>query len=94
MMADSVIRRTGQQWKFLLAVTFLLLGSFLPLAKGLGMTWTVGTIVAVLGYGFALAFIRCPSCKGHWFWKAALYAEMYAPLFKTSQCPICKHNFD
>lgn len=93
MMANSVIARTGQFWKFALAVLLLLIGSILPFFEQIGMTWTVGTIVAVAGYSFALAFIQCPSCNIRWFWKAVLYAELYGPLFKNPDCPICKQHF-
>jgi hypothetical protein len=93
MMSDSVITRTGQLWKFVLAIVLLLIGSFLPLFENIGMTWTVGTIVAVAGYGFALAFIQCPVCNVRWFWKALMYAEIYGPLMKRPECPMCKHQF-
>ena len=59
-----------------------------------GMSWTVGTIIAIAGYGFVLGFIACPACEQRWFWKALLYAEMYGPLFKDSACPGCKRDFD
>ena len=93
MMTDSVITRTGQLWKFVLAVALLLAGSFLPLVEGIGMTWTAGTIVACVGYGLALAFIQCPACNVRWFWKALMYAEIYVPLIKKPECPVCKQQF-
>ena len=93
MMADSVVSRTGQFWKLALAIVLLLIGSTAPFFEQSGMSWTVGSIVAVAGYGFALAFIRCPNCNSAWFWKAALYAELYGPLFKKPECPICKNHF-
>ena len=92
-MANSVISRTGQTWIFVLAIVLLLAGSFLPLFEQLGISWTVGTIIAVVGYGIALAFIRCPDCGIRWFWKALLYAEIYGPLFKSPECPVCKKQF-
>ena len=93
MLSDSVIIRTGQLWKLILAIVLLLAGSVLPIFEQLGITWTVGTIIAVIGYGFALAFIHCPDCGVRWFWKALLYAEIYGPLFKSSECPVCKKQF-
>ena len=93
MMANSLIRKSGQLWKFVLAVALLLIGSFAPLAKSIGMSWTAGTIVALVGYVFALAFIMCPACNSRWLWKAMLNAELYAPLFKKPQCPTCKHDY-
>ena len=94
MFADSVIRKTGQWWKLVVGVAAILVGSIVPIFESSGMSWTVGTIVAVVGYGFTLAFIKCPSCDLRWFWKALLYSEMYGPLFKKSACPSCEKNFD
>lgn len=94
MMKDSVIRRSAQTWKLFLGVTLLLAGSFLPLADRIGMSWTVGTIIAGLGYAFALAFVRCPACKSRWLWQATLNAELYAPLFRQPECPECGQRFD
>lgn len=93
MIADSVISRTGQFWKLALSIVLLLIGSIVPIFEQIGMSWTVGTIIAVIGYGFGLAFIQCPNCNSRWFWKAALYAELYGPLFKKPECPICKNHF-
>lgn len=93
MMKHSVITHTGQTWKLVLGITLLLAGSFVPLVKSVGMSWTVGTIIAGVGYVFALVFIRCPNCKSRWLWQATLNAELYAPLFKDSACPQCKRDF-
>jgi len=93
MMKNSVITRSGQIWKLALGVALLLVGSFVPLVDSVGMSWTVGTIIAGLGYAFALAFIRCPACKDRWLWHATLNAELYAPLFKQSACPACQQDF-
>ena len=93
MMKDSVITRSAQMWKLLLGVTLLLAGSLLPLVKSIGMSWTVGTIIAGLGYAFALIYVRCPACKQRWLWQATLNAELYAPLFRHSECPSCKARF-
>jgi hypothetical protein len=93
MFSNSVIRKTGQWWKLVVGTVVLLVGSIVPAFEASGMSWTVGTILAVLGYGFIIAFIRCPSCELRWFWKALLYAEMYGPLFKKAACPDCAHDF-
>jgi hypothetical protein len=93
MFAESVIRKTGQWWKLVVGVVALLAGSIVPVFESVGMSWTVGTVIAVVGYGFTLAFIKCPSCDLRWFWKALLYSEMYSPLFTKSSCPSCEHNF-
>lgn len=93
MFTDSVIRKTGQWWKLLVGVIALVIGSFVPMFEASGMSWTVGTIIAVIGYGFTLAFIKCPSCDLRWLWRALLYSDMYGPLFRKSSCPSCAHDF-
>jgi hypothetical protein len=93
MFKDSVLSKTGQLWKVWLGILALVLGSTVPLVEASGMSWTTGTIIAVVGYGFTLAFVLCPSCGLRWFWKALLYSEMYVPLFKQPTCPGCKHDF-
>jgi hypothetical protein len=93
MFAESVIRKTGQWWKLVVGVVALLAGSIVPVFESVGMSWTVGTVIAVVGYGFTLAFIKCQSCDLRCFWKALLYSEMYSPLFTKSSCPSCEHNF-
>ena len=58
MFPDSVVARTGQFWKLALAIILLLVGSFVPLFEGAGMSWTVGTILAVVGYAYGLSLIH------------------------------------
>jgi hypothetical protein len=94
MFNNSVIRSTGQWWKLVIGVVALLLGSIAPIFESSGMSWTVGTIVAVIGYGFSLAFIRCPGCGQRWFWRALIYSEMYRPLFTETVCPSCDFSSD
>ena len=93
MFETSVIGKTGQWWKLVIGVLALVIGSIAPFFEASGMSWTVGTIIAVIGYGFTLAFVRCPNCDLRWFWKALIYSEMYGSLFKTAVCPSCKHDF-
>ena len=93
MFEDSVIRKTGQWWKLVIGVSALCVGTFVPMIKTSGMSWTVGTVIVVVGYGYALAFIRCPGCDLRWFWKALIHSEMYGPLFKGATCPSCKRDF-
>ncbi len=92
MLENSVIFRTGQRWKFVLALCLLLGGSFLPLVETLGMSWTTGTVVAVVGYAYGCLMIRCPGCGSRWFWRAALDASLYKPLLTQAGCPACGAN--
>jgi hypothetical protein len=88
----SALRASGQMWKFLLANSAMLIGSFAPFWPETGLTWTTGTVLAVAGYAFGCLYIRCPSCCKRWFWEAAMQPELYGPLFKKSACPLCQHD--
>lgn len=92
-MKNSVIVHTGQTWKLAIAVLALLAGSILPAFPSLGMSWTVGTVLAFGGYGFGLLLIRCPDCGAHWFWDAIMRAELYQALFGQPSCPSCSRDF-
>lgn len=92
-MKDSVVARTGQSWKLWLAVALLLVGSFLPLYAAAGLSWTGGTVLAIIGYAFGCLAIRCPACGNRWFWSAALDASHYKPLLTAPACPMCQTDF-
>lgn len=94
MFSQSVLSRTGQMWKFWFGISAVLVGSIVPVFEESGMSWTVGSIIAVVGYGFSVAMTRCPQCQDRWLWKALLDAGLYGPLFKKAECPSCKHAFD
>jgi hypothetical protein len=93
MFNNSVISRSGQMWKLMLAVIALLVGSFAPLAPVTGITWTSGTVIAIVGYLYGMVAIRCGNCKRMWFWEAAKDAGLYGPLFKGHECPNCQHSY-
>jgi hypothetical protein len=91
--AESVIRLTGQYWKLAAGIALLLIGSFAPLLAASGISWTMGTVLAVAGYTFACIAIRCPGCGSRWIWQAALDAGLYRPLFTRPACPQCRKDF-
>jgi hypothetical protein len=93
MFSKSVISRSGQLWKLLIAIIALLVGSFVPLFAEEIVSWTAGTVIAIGGYAFGLLTIRCSSCNKMWFWEAALDARLYKPLFKDAHCPCCEHRY-
>jgi len=93
MFKNSVISRSSQMWKLVLAVFALLVGSFAPLFPAIGIDWTAGTIIAVAGYLYGMIAIRCSSCSSMWFWEAAKDAGLYGPLFKRRECPNCQHQY-
>ena len=93
MFNSSVLTKTGQMWKFWVGVIAVVVGSVAPLFEGTGISLTVGTVIAVVGYALSVALTRCPACQERWLWKALLDAGLYGPLFKESACPACKHDF-
>jgi len=93
MLGQSVIGCSGQAWKFYLAIGALLFGSFVPLYEASGISWTAGSFIAVGGYIFGLAAIRCPQCSSAWTWEAAKDVALYKPLFTVATCPACGHDY-
>ncbi|HJP37581.1 MAG TPA: hypothetical protein QF499_00430 [Gammaproteobacteria bacterium] len=94
MFSHSVISKTQQMWKFWVGVAALIFGSVAPIFEQSGVSWTVGTVIAVVGYGFTVAFVICPACGQRWFYKGLLDASLYRPLFSKSSCPGCNHLFE
>ena len=92
-MSESIIGRTGQWWKVIIGVAALLFGSIAPLFEATGITVTVGTAIAVVGYGFSVALTSCPGCGERWFWKALVDAGLYKPLFTKPTCPGCGREY-
>jgi hypothetical protein len=85
----SVLGKTSQRWKLLLAVLALLVGSIAPAFPVSGLSWTMGTVVALAGYGLGLMFIRCPACGSRWLWDALMNAGVYKAILTRPECPSC-----
>ncbi|MEZ5564771.1 MAG: hypothetical protein R3F24_04310 [Gammaproteobacteria bacterium] len=92
MLPNSVVTRTGQMWKLVLAIVLMVYGSFAPLWPALATSWTLGTIIFCVGYAFGVWYIVCPKCRNRWFWSAALDARLYGPRFNTPDCPLSKQS--
>ena len=90
---DSLLAKSGQLWKLAGAILALVFGSFAPLYPALGISWTVGTLIAIIGYMFGLIFIRCVSCTNPWLWEATKGNTEYSLLFKSLPYPKCGHDF-
>lgn len=93
MPAQSVVRSTGQMWKFVLANVALIVGSFAPFWPETGIDWLPGTLLAAAGYAYACLGITCPRCGSRWFWQAALRPALYHALGRSPSCPACGHDF-
>ena len=61
-MKNSIIGRTGQWWKVIIGFVALLVGSIAPLFESSGISVMSGTVLAVVGYGYTVAMVRCPAC--------------------------------
>jgi len=57
------------------------------------VSWTAGTIVAIVGYVYGMVAISCAACGSRWLWEAAKDAGYYGPIFKQSECPMCQHEY-
>ena len=93
MLKNSTVGRTGQSWKLVVAVLALVVGSTVPAIPAANMSWTVGTILAVVGYAFGVLMIRCPGCGARWFWDALMRAELYKAVLTQPVCPECGRDF-
>jgi hypothetical protein len=93
VLKNSTVGRTRQSWKLVVAVLALVIGSIVPAIPGANMSWTVGTILAVVGYAFGVMMIRCPGCGARWFWDALMRAELYKAVLTQPVCPECKRDF-
>lgn len=93
MFKNSIIGATGQSWKLAVAVLALVAGSIVPAFPAAGMSWTVGTILAIAGYSFGVLLIRCPACGRRWFWDALMQPEIYKAVLTSDSCPACNREF-
>jgi hypothetical protein len=94
MLKNSIIGDTGQTWKLVIAAVALVVGSVVPAFPGAGLSWTAGTILAIGGYAFGVALIRCPGCKARWFWDALMRPELYKAVLSEPACPECSQVFN
>jgi hypothetical protein len=93
MLKKSVITRSGQLWKLVIAILALLVGSFAPLYPVTSISWTAGMVIAIIGYLFGVLAIRCKDCGKMWFWEAAKDSRLYGPLIQQSACPNCGQEY-
>ena len=89
MLKNSIIANTGQTWKLVLAFVALLAGSIVPAFPASGLSWTGGTVLAIVGYAFGVLMIRCKDCGARWFWDALMRPEVYKQVLTAPDCPSC-----
>lgn len=102
MLEHSVIGRTGQAGKAVIALGGLILGGAIALLPIVGEA--VSTRAALVKFGAALfslgcffygcRAIRCPACGTRWVWDAVsgrAASAWLASLLRTPNCPSCGH---
>jgi hypothetical protein len=55
-----------------------------------------GVVMAVSGFAYACASIRCPKCRAPWFWLAVKSqpAGAWMPwLMSQARCPVCNQTW-
>ena len=99
---QSILRKSGQWWKFILSVTLTLFGGLIMLyglagARGASPEILLkailgGSGLALLGFTFGCIAIRCNKCGTRIFWHAVYRQKSQSWLMwllRTSDCPNC-----
>jgi hypothetical protein len=93
---NTVIRKTGQWWKWLLFQCLLIVAAFAMFAgqwfTNLRGLEAYGALLGLLAFGFAAFFIRCPACGARWFWQAISNRNQvkWGSLMQQESCPACR----
>jgi hypothetical protein len=101
MYEESVIRKTGQWWKLILAFGGILAGGVLMFGGQLMLASTqkaifpiiAGVFLGIASFIYGCFAIRCPNCGARWVW---LGISGKSPgrwldwLLNQSSCPKCK----
>ena len=102
MFDRSVIKRTGQWWKAIVASAVLGIGAvamfsglFLMGAhRALFFLVILGMFLGFCGFLFAVIAIRCPHCGVRWVWRAMAgegSGQWLRSLLAQAECPACNH---
>ena len=99
---ESILRKSGQWWKFILFVTLTLSGGLFMLYGMAGVRGASpetllkailgGSGIALSGFVFGCVSIRCNKCGMHVFWHAVHRQKSQSWLMwllRTSDCPNC-----
>jgi hypothetical protein len=98
MFDRSVIKRTGQWWKAMVAFvtvsagTVAMFSGLLLMGRHRALVGLVllGILVTFSGFIFAVTTIRCPYCGVRWVWRAiAGEGQWLKLLLGQSECPAC-----
>ena len=102
MYERSIISKSGQSTKGVLALVLVFLGALIVLLGSFGSTHLPATsqaLIALCGIALFLAgglygsfAIRCPKCRARWVWLAVSRASVSswgAQLLSQEACPVC-----
>lgn len=98
MHPPSIIEKTGQTTKGVLALTAFCVGGLLILLgpsllgdRGAPISALVGAIVGTFGLLYAFIAICCPKCRTRWVWYAMRNERMwFTRIVRQQECPVCK----
>lgn len=102
MHEESVIRKTGQWWKLILAFCGILAGGFLMFGGRLVLGSTQTAVFVVIGgvflglasFVYGCFAIRCPNCGVRWVWlgvSGKSSGQWLEWLLNQSSCPKCEY---
>jgi len=102
MFDSSILRRSGNGLRVLLALCLLIAGAiliyvgmFVVIQSSTAVQFDIaffGICLWALGLGTAWLGVRCPSCKKRWIWDAMRWWGGYGRvigLLVTTSCPRC-----
>ena len=98
LFRDSVLRKTGQMWKWHLSLLVMVCaGAGILAGPILGNYHLVlaATFVGSVALLFACVAIRCPTCKARWYWTALRTqpaGKWVRWLTRQSECPACRYD--
>ena len=107
LFVNSVLRKTGQWWKFLATITLIVTGG-VPMIYGLANFGTGapdsllffifgGMGLVLFGFVFGCVAIRCDKCGTRLFWHAVSRQKSQVWLMwllSESSCPNCDNGAD
>jgi hypothetical protein len=82
--APHIVEKTGQAWKYYLAIVPGVIGSSLTVFKPL-----IGLTITACSVAFLCLAIRCPKCHAKWFWVDIWATRPKQSLWTQPECPRC-----
>jgi len=97
MYSNSVVKASGQIWKFCIATAVIWAGITLSIFSILGNIYFVlfGLLIGFSGIAFCCIAIRCPVCGERWYWKAIKKRAKVGwvkKLIYQSECQSCGYS--